>query len=209
MILLPYILLFVLGVWANTETCLIRVPNYYTIPIDAAAFNRPGIVRLNQSTYVIETHPVLNIEDYNSRLCSLKLPYDFHNRETSRVFVKINNYNNNTFDANDLINVKLCWPASSPFDFRVDYRFIASKELYPDSPMSQLDIYVEIEYKGDFYAVTLISDTTVPVVLVLSKLPNRWIPIPIELYDYIMYVLDLLILVWTGLPIVQQYLRLI
>lgn len=194
---------------ANTETCMIRVPYYYNIPWDAHEHNRPGLVQLNQSTYVVDTHPVLSVDAYSLDGCNLQLPYDFATQKTNRVFVKVNNFRNSTFDANDLLNVKLCWPATSPFSFRVDHQFLLTRDLYPESPTNQLDIYVEIKYRADFYAVRPVHESAVPVVLVISKLPNRWMPIPIELYDYVVYAIDLVVLAVSGLHLVQRYVGLI
>lgn len=207
--MIPVVLLlyFALGVLANTETSLIRVPNYFNIPVDVTAQNRPGIVQINETTYVIDTHPILRIDNYSIDKCDLMLPYDYSRKETKRVFVKLNNFGNNTFDSNDLINVKLCWAATSPFSFSLDYRFLQTRDLYPELLTNQLDIYVEIEYYSDFYATEPIDEKTVPIKLVLSRLPNKWVPIPIELYDYIMYAIDLIILASVGTQYVQLYFR--
>lgn len=198
-----------LAVLANTETCLIKVPNYYNIPIDVLSTNRNVIQRLNETTSVIDTHPVLNISNYDLRGSQLTLPFDYVKKNSQKVFVKVNNYGNDTFNANDLLNVKLCWPATSPISFTLSHHFISTNELYPEAPISQLDIYVEIAFEGDFYATRPTKETTVPVLLVISKLPNKWIPIPIELYDYLLYAIDLVILCVSGLPLIQLYIQLI
>lgn len=207
MIPIIFFLCLSLCVWANTETSLIRVPNYFNIPADVTAQNRPGIIQLNETTYIIDTHPILKIDSYDIDLCDLKLPYDYSTREKKRVFVKLNNYGNNTFDANDLINVKLCWAATSPFSFSLDHRFLQTRDFFPELTANQLDIYVEIEYYADFYSLEPVDENTVSIKLILSKLPNRWVPIPIELYDYIMYAMDLLILASVGTLYVQLYFR--
>lgn len=198
---------FALGIWANTETSIIRIPNYFNIPTDVTAHNRPGIVQLNETTFVIDAHPILSIDKYSIDKCDLKLPYDYSQKDKKRVFVKLNNFGNNTFDANDLINVKLCWPATSPFSFSLDHRFLQARDLFPKLSTNQLDIYVEIEYQADFYSIEPVLENTVPIKLVLSKLPNQWVPIPIELYDFIVYAMDLLILALMGTLYVQLYFR--
>lgn len=206
--ILPILLLFApLTVWANTETCMFKIPYYYNIPVDTESQNRPGIAQLNESTYVIDSHPILDINNYQLSESSLKLPYDYSSKDRRRLLVKLNNYGNDTFDANDVINVKLCWPATSPFSFQLDHHFILTRELNPEAAINQMDIYVEVIYSADFYAVKPIEETTVPVILAISKLPNRFVPIPIELYDYILYAMDLLIFAVTLLPIAQRYIR--
>lgn len=201
------LLLLAACVWANTETYLIRVPNYYNIPIDDTVHNRQGIVQLNQTSYAVDSHPVLDISNYNVSGCGLELPYNYTQHELRRVFVKINNYNNETFDANDLISAKVCWPATSPFDFQIGHRFLQTREMNPDSPVNQLNVYLEIQYGADFYSMSAVDKISVPIQLVISKLPNRWVPIPIELYDFIVYAMDLVLLSWLGSQYVLQYIR--
>lgn len=209
-LILPFILFIVPQVvLANTETCLIRVPNYYNIPVDVLNTNREGLLRLNGTTSVIDSHPVLTIGNYNLKGCQVRLPFDYKKKGSQRVYVKVNNYGNDTFNANDLLNVKLCWPATNPISFSLRHRFLSTHELYPEAPINQLDIYVEIEYEGDFYATKPSDEATVPIVLVISKLPNKWVPIPIELNDYLIYAIDLVILCVSGLKLVRLYLQLI
>lgn len=194
---------------ANTETFVLLIPNYYDIPIDQRDHTDPHLAAINASTSVLTNHPILNANNYNVLETLVSLPYDYLRKPRQRLFVKLTNYNNNTFDANDLINVKLCWPATMPFNFDLNYRFVRAHELGAAEKSltgDTLDIYIVVDYEADFYAVREVDSTMIDFNLVISKLPNR-VPIPIELYDVIVYVVDVCIVLAGVFPYILGFLE--
>lgn len=183
---------------ANTETYLVRIPNYYDVPKHDQKYLKNRLVQVNSTTFVLEEFPILDVHNYNLTNTLVELPYDYVTKPDQKLLVKLNNYLGLTFDSNDLINVKLCWPATYPFGFDLSHEFIKSSTLLEDNAQS-LDIYIVVDIKPDFYAVRPVEQQTVQFSLVISKLPNS-VPIPIELYDYIIYVVDLCIVTWTLFP---------
>lgn len=185
-----------LAVTANTETFLFQIPNYYDIPSDTRELASPQIVAMNSSHNALIGHPIFDVHNYNILQSVVSLPYDFTRQERQTLLVKMTNFNNTTFDANDLINVKLCWPATTPVNFELYHLFLRAHDVglaESGLPEDTLDIYIVVEYEADFYAVREVEFTNLDFQLVISKLPNR-IPIPIELYDVILYVVDVCIL---------------
>lgn len=190
-------------VLANTETYLLKIPNYYDIPTPQRQYLLNHISKINATTTLIDEYPILDVYNYNLENTELELPYDYVSKTEQKLFVKLNNYQNKTFDSNDLINVKLCWPATYPFDFSLSHEFIRAGEFENTPESNTLDIYVVITYQADFYAVKEVTDQTIKFHLVVSKLPNS-IPIPIELYDFIVYAVDLCILMWSLFPFAES-----
>lgn len=182
---------------ANTETFSFQVPNYYDIPPNHSPYTGHKLLAINDSMLVMYEYPVLDISHYDLEKTVVRLPYDFASKSRQQLLVKLNNYGNRIFDANDVINVKLCWPATVPVNFDLQHRFIrahdvglAAEGLENDT----LDIYVVVDYQADFYAVREPLPSTVEFNLVIAKLPNN-LPIPIELYDFIVYLVDVCIVV--------------
>lgn len=182
---------------ANTETFSFQVPNYYDIPPHHSPYTSHKLLAINDSTLVMYEYPVLNVSHYDLQNTVVRLPYDFASKPRQQLLVKLNNYCNRTFDANDVINVKLCWPAILPVNFDLEHRFVrahdvglAAEGLENDT----LDIYVVVDYQADFYAVREPLPSTIEFNLVISKLPNK-LPIPIELYGFIVYLVDVCIVV--------------
>ncbi|KAG5421405.1 hypothetical protein I9W82_000495 [Candida metapsilosis] len=136
------------------------------------------------------------------------LPYDSTTQPSKTILVRLNNYNNTLFDGGDLLNVKLCWPATLPFDFRISHEYIKTKELIEESlDPAQLDLYLRIDYQ--FFGVTydekfLKSQGEVKFQLFVNKLPFKLIPIPLELYDFVVYLADLLILLLTQIKFLKR-----
>lgn len=201
MLFLVLILSLSVVTWANTEAYGFQVPNYYEIPIHNPNNSHGSeFVFLNETSLLLRNHPILSIDNYSTNTLVLSVPYNFTKSPRQKLYVKLNNYNNNLFDSNDLINVKLCWPATTPINFRLSHRFIQEKEFTGLSqPSNTLDIYVVVDYEADFYALEPVPYTDFEILLVISKLPNK-LPIPIELYDVIAYVIDIMILAYTVLP---------
>ncbi|OBA21577.1 hypothetical protein METBIDRAFT_188240 [Metschnikowia bicuspidata var. bicuspidata NRRL YB-4993] len=194
-------------VCANTEAYGFQIPNYYDVPGHA-----PGgpastaIVPLNHTARLLTDHPILSVSNYSTAELVLTVPYDFSGLPKQTLFVRLNNYHNCSFEPNDLIHVKLCWPATTPVNFNLSHRFIQEREFGAEaSPRDTLHIYLVIDYQADFYPVEPMHHTSFDMLLAVSKLPNT-VPIPIELYGVIVYVVDLMILTATALPwILQQF----
>lgn len=196
--------LLVSVVRANTETLTFKVPNYYDVPAEVLPYQQNQLEQINASTWAMLDYPILNATNYNLSNTLIQLPYDYQEKPSSRLLVKLNNYANLTFAPNDLINVKLCWPAIYPFDFRLDYKFIRAKEFGElGNRANTLDIYIDTHFQADFYAVVTDLPTMVEMNLVVSKLPSV-IPIPIELYGVITYLVDICILLVALLPYIQM-----
>lgn len=194
---------------ANTETIVFLVPNYYDIPLQPHVFSGQNLVSINSTTNALTEFPILDVYNYNLLQTLVSVPYDFAAQRSNRLLVKLNNYGDSTFDANDLINVKLCWPATTPVNFRLDHKFVRSGDLGLAEkllPQDTLDIYVEIQYQADFYAVREFLPPQLEFNLVISKLPNR-VPIPIELYDFIMYFGDVCIVLVALYPYIISALK--
>lgn len=194
--ILAFLYLACLLVTANTETFLFQIPNYYDIPSDTRKVVNPQVTAINSSHNALIDHPIFDIHNYNILQSVVSLPYDFTRQERQTLLVKMTNFNNTTFDANDLINVKLCWPATTPVNFELNYIFLRAHDVgLAELGLSEdtLNIYIVVEYEADFYAVREVETSNLEFQLVISKLPNR-IPIPIELYDVILYVVDVCIL---------------
>lgn len=191
---------------ANTEVHLIKVPNYYNVPVSVDNRLESSVMRLNDSSLLLLHHPIVSIESSSSADSKVVIPYDFLLKPRQRLYVKINNYENSTYNANDLLHVKFCWPATTPISFNIDHEFLKNKEVYPKTPPlpislpNQLEIYLVIDMEADFYAVSQITDKNFSAVLSIAKLPNSTIPIPLELYDFILYSMDLMILAIVALP---------
>lgn len=164
-------------------------------------------MQLNSSHWLLSNHPIHNITTYTTQDATVNLPYDFTAKSLQTLFVRLTNLGN-TYQPEDLINVKLCWPATTPVSFSISHRFSAPSELVieqlPD-PLA-MDVFVVIDIVADFYAVREVELDSVQFQLVISKLSSR-IPIPIELYDFILYAVNLTILMVTLLPYILEGLK--
>lgn len=204
-------------VLANTETYNFQIPYYYDIPSSSSSNNNNIIIhKLNDSTTLIEGYPILDKYDYtplinqlNSNITSIiNLDYDTTNKPSKQLLIKLNN---NKLSSNDLINVKLCWPSILPFNFDINHEFIKKSSLINNIPKNNdtLDIYLIINYKADFITSNLKLFTKINdhvyFNLFIIKLPNNFLPIPIELYDYIIYIIDLLIIFIPLLPKIIKF----
>lgn len=198
LVFLASFLLCATQILANTETIVFAVPNLYEVPSCLRQYLRSAIREVNASTLLLADFPIQNIREYNLKESQVSIPYDFVAKPRKTLFVKLNNYENKAFDSNDLINVKLCWPATFPIDFSLDHVYIKASE-FDDVENDTYDIFIKIDLEGDFYAVREVDEATVDFKLVISRLP-RLLPIPIELFELIMYLTDILILSATFLP---------
>ncbi|KAF5210290.1 hypothetical protein EJF18_40324 [Clavispora lusitaniae] len=203
---LLFLVLLTVRVLANTETFSFTVPNYYNVPVRTSPYVDSQLEQYNSSTWVMFEFPIVNATNYDTSDSIIKLPYDFHSKRSQRLLVKLNNYANSTFDSNDVINVKLCWPATYPFNFDLSHTFLRAKEFgETDAAKDTLDIYIDISIEADFFAVVSDLPTFVEFSLVVSKLPNS-LPIPIEVYSIIAYLVDVCILMVPLFPYIQSLL---
>lgn len=200
------VVLFCLAlVQANTETHIIRVPRYFNIPSYPEPFKLVELTPLNTSYSVIFDYPITTKENYyatdtSSTVPTIDLNRSLSDQEEGHLLIRLNNYMNNTYNSDDLLFVKLCWPAIYPMDFALDHRFIHSHQLSPQ--LQSFDIYLRITYRANYK--TFITDYTLPDTrfkVVVEKLPNKWVPIPLEVYDIIVYLVDMLILLVHVLPL--------
>lgn len=196
------ILLWANTISANTETIVFKVPKYYEVPSCSEKFQGTSMTQVNSSTYLLSDFPIQSLKGYSTKDALVSIPYDYATKDDLTLFVKLNNYENSAFDSDDLINVKLCWPATTPIDISLDHVYVKSSHFNMSGPET-LDIYVKIELHGDFYAVRDVHEDKVEFNLVVSKLPGG-LPIPIELYSFIMYVVDLMIVLYAVFPYVYQ-----
>ncbi|KAK6200414.1 uncharacterized protein RJT21DRAFT_121316 [Scheffersomyces amazonensis] len=225
--ILPYVLgiFHILGLClANTETIVFKVPYYYNIKPHASYYDETirnnDIIHLNETHSLIKDYPIQTIKTLDKdKLTKYVIQVDDYSsieRPEKTLLVKINNYGDETFESNDFINVKLCWPTIYPFDFKLDYLFIKPTDLQTHKSEEQnneldkeLDIYIAISYK--FFAHSYNPEKyysdhePLEFHLFINKLANKWIPIPNELYQFLMYFVDLLILGYNLIPYLYDY----
>ncbi|KAK6867835.1 hypothetical protein K6H11_004748 [Candida tropicalis] len=134
----------------------------------------------------------------------VKLNYDTVSQLPSTLLVRINNYGNALISNEDLLNIKLCWPATTPYDFQISHGYFHSNEISEELE-DNLELYLIINYQ--FHAYTydetkyLNSNDELEFQLYINKLPNKYLPIPLELYDFIVYLVDITIfLSWNVVP---------
>ncbi|RCK57989.1 hypothetical protein Cantr_06537 [Candida viswanathii] len=196
---------------ANTETYLIRIPQYYDIaphaePIsDTQKFTR-HIEHLNDTHRLILDYPIQTIDKIDISNV-VKLQYNTVAQPQSTLVIRINNYEDSLFTNDDLLNVKLCWPATSPYDFHLSHQYLHTHELSEELE-DNFELYLVVDYR--FYAYTFDEaqflheqGEELEMLLYINKLPNKYVPIPLELYDFILYLVDATIfLSWNVLPYV-------
>ncbi|EGW31522.1 uncharacterized protein SPAPADRAFT_140582 [Spathaspora passalidarum NRRL Y-27907] len=212
---LGYVLFMAVLCLANTETYLIRTPYYFDIVSHPRAienrfnFHRE-IVEINQTHSLIEDYPIQTIDTFNVVDISnvLNLDYNSKVKPKKTLLVRINNYGDSLFQPDDLLNIKLCWPATTPYDFWISHTYLHSNELL-STENDNFDLYLKIDYQfiGETYDPEkyLHDNDNLQFQLYINKLPNNWLPIPLELYTYLLYLIDLVILtVWHVLPYTPQ-----
>ncbi|KAF8004171.1 hypothetical protein HF325_001619 [Metschnikowia pulcherrima] len=161
--------------WANTEAYGFQIPNYYDIPLHRSdSFMSNEVKFLNETSLILENHPILTLDSYSIENLVLTIPYDYLSKPKQRLYVRLNNYNNK-------------------------HEFMGL-----ESNTDNLDVYIVIDYQADFYAPKPVTYSDFKIVLAVSRLPNR-LPIPIELYGFIVYLVDLLILVATFWPWISKF----
>ncbi|KAI5968612.1 hypothetical protein KGF57_000101, partial [Candida theae] len=191
------------------------IPQHYDIPSHRKSIHQVEEIQrtwhhINSSLDVLLDYPITTINDeLKSKVIRrsnvVSLPYDSVAKSSKTILVRLNNYNDTLFDSGDLLNVKLCWPATHPYDFKLSHEYIKTKELTSDEALAvdptQLDLYIRIDYQ--FFGISyndekfLSTQDEVKFQLYVNKLPVKLIPIPLELYDFVVYLVDLLILILT------------
>lgn len=196
---------------ANTETYLLRIPYHFDIPAFPSPpyfFERPHVAsHFNESLAVILDFPILTKDNFWRAVVdkTVVLPYNTAQPRQNRLLVKLNNYYNTTLQSNDLVSIKVCWPATLPYNFRLSHAYHRLLEVQKsvDGPDS-FDIYVVVDYEADFATFDASkytsTDDTVSFDLNINKLPLSCLPIPLELYDYILYAVGLVIVMVPLVP---------
>lgn len=202
--MLRLLLLFysLVAVLANTETHIIQIPNHFNIPNHPDPFQLVDIISLNHSHSIIYDYPITTMYNYDSPVDTIELKSPLQDQQGQIILIKLNNYENSTYNSNDLLFIKLCWPAIYPMDISLDHRFISSHTLNDD--MNSLDIYLVVNYKADFKAIDpgyVLEGWKFK--LVVEKLANQWIPIPLEVYDIVVYIVDILIVIYRVIDLMR------
>lgn len=199
-----YFVLFMLPcmVLANTETYLLQIPHYFDIAshpnaINAHDLHHRSVHTLNTTHSILLDFPILNTPSSSEFTSTVSIAYNPLRDPTNKVLVRLNNYHNDTFTSDDLLYIKLCWPATTPVDFRIDHSFYKLSDFDLEYLDNTFDIYLEVEVSSDIQTYSAQFDDFMKEIqfqLYITKLPCKWIPIPLELYGYIVYLVDVSIL---------------
>ena len=106
-----------------------RVLQYCTAPSPIsrdARFSRE-LHRLNTTHTVLLDYPIGSIDDQDMSNI-ITVTYDTVAQPRSTLLVRVNNYGDNTFTNGDMLNIKLCWPATMPYDLSIDHVYMHSNE---------------------------------------------------------------------------------
>ncbi|KAK6462201.1 hypothetical protein DFJ63DRAFT_313344 [Scheffersomyces coipomensis] len=207
---------------ANTETILFKIPYYYNIKPHALPYTNPStnhsIININDTHSLINDYPIRSISSLNIDENLIISIDDYNSGESFErtLLVKVNNYEDHSFESNDFINVKLCWPATYPFDFHLNHLFLKPIDLVGEGDTfskedndneNYFDIYLEVKYKFSGYTFNPSSHSSnqqLQFQLYINKLANKLIPIPNELYGFLTYFIDLLIFMYIILPYIYE-----
>lgn len=163
-------------VLANTETINIKIPYYYDIP-PPTALQHPWS---NTTHTVIHQFPVGTIKTTTN---AGPLPVTL---STPTTLIHINNYDD-TFSANDIINVKFCWPATSPYKINLDHIYSSEWVEKTDPHTNRVDLFVRIAIEPEGYSNLGLDPEPLEANIYVSKVPSSLVPIPIELYYLLPY----------------------
>lgn len=194
-------------VLANTESYMLNVPHYFDIPshpneIGIDNLHQRSVHALNATHSLILDYPILKTPLKTGASHTVSLAYNPLTDPPNKILVKLNNYHNDTFSSDDLLYVKVCWPATIPVDFRFGHSFHRLSQFHPNPAVDTFDIYLEIDLSGDIHTYSdqfIHSIGEIQFQLYITKLPCRWIPVPLELYHYIVYVVDISILLASAI----------
>ncbi|CCE83142.1 Piso0_003714 [Millerozyma farinosa CBS 7064] len=188
---------FIACVLGNTETHLLRVPKYFSINPHPAHLdeNSIDIISVNSTHQLLLDYPIDTAQNQHHGKHQVALYQHGDSVTEKKLYVKVNNYGDEVFQAKDLLYVKLCWPATLPYEFTISHEFQKLSEIYNQQKQDSFDLYFVISYKPNFvtYDDKFRSEVKdLKFHLYISKLPSSWLPIPIELYDYVTYLAALL-----------------
>ncbi|CAN3375518.1 hypothetical protein DIURU_005744 [Diutina rugosa] len=173
---------------ANTETIVFRVPYYYDIP--------PPTTRQGQTTNA--THTVIHhypIDTLSNQADSHRIALN-----PGTTWVQINNYDG-VFEANDVINVKFCWPATNPYHVKLDHVFSSE---FTDTP-GRVDLFVAITLTPEGQSARQLPPQPLTADFYIAKLPSARIPIPVELYPLIPYLVAVAVTAGAAVPFVYRW----
>lgn len=198
--MLAGILLFIAAVAANTESVVLQVPYYFDIPLYSNEFISTELTPLNNTHGYFNDFPIYNKLTYPS-----DPPAQVLDPKLQTVLVPLNNHQNSAFSGGDILYVKLCWPATTPYSFQLSHEFLPSSEIstLKSAELSLLNLFLRIDYFSDFYALTP-QPIEPKIQLTVSKL--TWTFIPLELHDFIAFLVSLVILLLTLVPHLTEWL---
>lgn len=185
---------------ANTETLLIPIPHYYNIPAHPAGYGH-GLgspvhpVRLNETHSLLEDYPIGDkFKQVSVSRSSVRGLYEDSNALKQTLLVKLNNYNDTAFSSDDTLYVKLCWPATEPFDVGLSYQFVH------DESVEEMDLYLVIDYKSEAHNYN--KNDKLESFSFNLHINNS----PYDLVDLIVYLVDLLIIIVSVLlPNIRKF----
>lgn len=176
---------------ANTETILLPIPHYYNIPAHPSSYvhhleSPVHAPKINETHSLLKDYPIGNkLKQVSVSKSAVSVDYNDKLALPHTLLVKLNNYSDQTFKSDDKLYVKLCWPATEPFDVDLSYQFIQEEEG------EELDLYLIINYESD--AHTYLKDDRLDSFSFNLHISNS----PWDLIDLIVYLVDLLIIIVT------------
>lgn len=186
---------------ANTETYLLSIPYYYNIlPHSDPYVDQQHLpISINSTHQYLYDFPIYNFLTYGKYNNLVHISQTHVPMNTLNVlYVKMNNYEDSIFSSKNAVYWKLCWPSSSPYRFRISHEFMDD----------DLALYLVIEYQFEGVpnkAGTNDLDSDLEFFLYASSL-LKVLPIPIELYTTIAYLVDVGIILYCIVPwIVKGY----
>lgn len=196
MLLVTVLLCLCSIVAANTETYLLKVPRHFDIPhcLSKQADISQNFYHVNESHAILLNYPIETIDTKQTFNNVLEWDYNTTEKPIQNILVRINNYNDSTFESNDLLFVKLCWPATSPLSFEISHEYHQLSNIIPTEHVDSFDLYLKISIASSFHLVhprMLDEVEKYKFLLDITKIPHKLLPVPVELYSYIFYAFDL------------------
>lgn len=165
------------------------------------------VISINGSHVLLHEYPIYQAGVLHDPT-TIHLSFLLTQKDPTKVLVRLNNYGDNTFKSNDILYAKLCWPATSPVNFSLKGKFYELKDIDNTSSIDSFDMYLQVEFSPDFYPVegdSFPNDVELTFNLDITKLRNKWIPIPPELSSLVVYLVGVFIFVYgTISPLVIE-----
>lgn len=174
---------------ANTETYIYRIPYYYDPPPPTT---RQGLTS-NKTHTVIHHYPIDTVSHQADSHQLVLHP--------GTTLVQINNYDD-MLKAEDTLNFKFCWPATNPYDVHLDY--VYSLE-FTDVP-ERVDLFAAITLTPEGQSARQLPPQPLTANFYIAKLPLKWLPIPVELYSLIPYLVAVTVVSVAAMPYVTRWL---